>query len=52
MSSASVRFGTKAYVSQGTSLGRENVSNTSTSAVKTLQNTSTRSWHYIRTVCC
>lgn len=52
MSSASVRFGTKAYVCARYFLRPGSVSNTSTSAEKTPQNTSMRSWHCIRTVYC
>lgn len=52
MSSASVRFGTKAYVCARYFLRPGSASNTSTSAAMTLQNTSMKSWHYIRTVYC
>lgn len=52
MSSASVRFGTKHMYVQDIFLDRESVSNTLTSTAKTPQNTSMRSWHYIRTVSC
>jgi hypothetical protein len=52
MSSASARFGTKAYVCARYFLRPGSVSNTSTSVVKISQNTYMRSWHYIRTVFC
>ena len=54
MSSASVRFDSeqKHMYAQDTSLDRVNASNTSTSTARMSQNTSMRSWHYIRTVSC
>lgn len=52
MSSASVRFGTKAYVCARYFLRPGSASNASTRAVKMPQNTSMRSLHYIRTVYC
>lgn len=52
MSSASAIFGTKRMYAQDIFLDRESVSNTLTSAVRMPQNTSMRSWHYIRTASC
>lgn len=52
MSSARQYSEQKRMYAQDIFLDRESVSNTSTSAVKMSQNTSTRSWHYIRTASC
>lgn len=52
MSSASTIFGTKAYVCARYFLDRESVSNISTSVARMPQNTSMRSWRYIRTASC